>query len=72
LWVVADSFFLFVVARAVGGLSKANVSLATAVMADVTETSTRTKAMVSIRATYSTKWEFSPNNDHFLLRQWLV
>lgn len=48
LWVVADSFFLFVVARAVGGLSKANVSLATAVMADVTETSTRTKAMAMV------------------------
>jgi len=50
LWVIADNFFLFVLARAVGGLSKANVSLATAVMADVTDTSTRTKAMVHISA----------------------
>lgn len=48
LWVIADSFFLFVLARAVGGISKANVSLATAVMADVSDTSTRTKAMAMV------------------------
>lgn len=34
------------IARAVGGVSKANVSLATAVMADITDSATRAKAMV--------------------------
>lgn len=44
---MADSFFVFVLARAMGGISKANVSLATAVMADVTDATTRAKAMVT-------------------------
>nr|CAG4634929.1 EOG090X09U7 [Alona affinis] len=48
LWVVADSFAAFVLARAVGGISKANVSLATAVMADVTDATTRAKAMALV------------------------
>nr|CAG4646423.1 EOG090X09U7 [Macrothrix elegans] len=48
LWVIADSFTVFVIARAVGGISKANVSLATAVMADVTDATTRAKAMALI------------------------
>lgn len=47
LWVVSDNFALFVLARAVGGISKANVSLATAVMADITDNLTRAKAMVT-------------------------
>ena len=46
LWAVADSFPLFVLARAAGGISKANVSLATAIMADITDAATRAKAMV--------------------------
>ena len=46
MWAVADDFTLFVIARAVGGVSKANVSLATAIMADITDSATRTKAMV--------------------------
>lgn len=46
LWVIADSFFIFVLARVVGGLSKANVSLATTIMADITDASIRAKAMV--------------------------
>jgi hypothetical protein len=48
LWVVSDNFILFVLARAVGGISKANVSLATAVMADITDSATRAKAMVTL------------------------
>ena len=44
---LADNFTIFVIARAVGGISKANVSLATAVMADVTDAATRSKAMVT-------------------------
>ena len=68
LWALADSFALFVLARAIGGVSKANVSLATAVMADVTDVSTRTKAMVrSITAKFK---RFAPNNIEFLSRRW--
>merc|ERR1712071_526426 len=53
LWALADSFALFVLARAIGGVSKANVSLATAVMADVTDVSTRTKAMAMVGIAFS-------------------
>nr|CAG4638597.1 EOG090X09U7 [Cyclestheria hislopi] len=48
LWAAADSFPLFVIARAIGGFSKANVSLATAVMADITEAATRARAMALV------------------------
>jgi len=48
LWAVADSFPLFVLARAAGGISKANVSLATAIMADITDAATRAKAMALV------------------------
>ena len=48
IWAVAESFPLFVLARACGGLSKANVSLSTAIMADISDAATRAKAMVFI------------------------
>ena len=47
LWVNASSFSLFVLARIIGGLSKGNVSLATAIVADVSGPKTRQKGMVS-------------------------
>jgi len=50
---MADSFTLFVLARAFGGISKANVSLSTAIMADVTDASTRTKAMALIGVAFA-------------------
>lgn len=53
LWAMADSFTLFVLARAFGGISKANVSLSTAIMADVTDASTRTKAMALIGVAFA-------------------
>ena len=40
-WTVADSFGLFVVARIIGGLAKGNVSLATAIVTDVSTPKTR-------------------------------
>nr|CAG4637191.1 EOG090X09U7 [Ceriodaphnia reticulata]SVE73069.1 EOG090X09U7 [Ceriodaphnia reticulata] len=53
IWVVSDNFALFVIARAVGGVSKANVSLATAVMADIADSSTRAKAMALIGVAFA-------------------
>nr|CAG4642657.1 EOG090X09U7 [Evadne anonyx] len=60
LWVVADNFLLFVLARAVGGISKANVSLATAVMADVSDTSNRTKAMAMVGIAFAIGFIIGP------------
>ena len=48
LWAVSQSFMLFVVARIIGGLSKGNVSLSTAIVTDVTSAEKRSKGMVSV------------------------
>ena len=48
LWVNASSFGLFVLARIIGGLSKGNVSLATAIITDVSTPKTRQKGMALI------------------------
>nr|CAG4649515.1 EOG090X09U7 [Scapholeberis mucronata]SVE93750.1 EOG090X09U7 [Scapholeberis mucronata] len=53
LWLVSDSFAVFMIARAVGGVSKANVSLATAVMADITDSTNRAKAMALIGVAFA-------------------
>jgi predicted MFS family arabinose efflux permease len=43
---MSSNFAIFVVARIVGGLSKGNVSLFMAVIADVSSNATRGKGMV--------------------------
>ena len=48
LWAVSHNFMLFVVARIIGGLSKGNVSLSTAIVTDVTTAEKRSKGMVSL------------------------
>ena len=53
LWVNASSFGIFVVARIIGGLSKGNVSLATAIVADVSNVKTRQKGMAMIGIAFS-------------------
>nr|CAG4636349.1 EOG090X09U7 [Eubosmina coregoni]SVE69931.1 EOG090X09U7 [Eubosmina coregoni] len=60
LWMVADNFTIFVIARAVGGFSKANVSLATAVMADVTDAATRSKAMALVGIAFAIGFIIGP------------
>ena len=47
LWAVSHNFSLFVLARVLGGVSKGNVSLSTAIVSDVTRPEHRTKGMVS-------------------------
>ena len=44
----SDSFALFVLSRVIGGITRANVSLWTAVVSDVTEGKKRNKGMVRI------------------------
>lgn len=48
VWAVSHSFVLFVVARIIGGVSKGNVSLSTAIVTDVTTPEKRSKGMVRI------------------------
>lgn len=45
LWVVADSFLLLLVSRAICGLMAGNISVATAAVADVTDERSRAKGM---------------------------
>ena len=53
LWVNASTFGLFVLARIIGGLSKGNVSLATAIITDVSTPKTRQKGMALIGIAFS-------------------
>ena len=47
LWAVSHSFTVFVIARIVGGVSKGNISLSTAIVTDVTTPEKRSRGMVS-------------------------
>ncbi|RWS07815.1 major facilitator superfamily domain-containing protein 10-like protein [Dinothrombium tinctorium] len=61
LWSLSGaSFALFFVARTVGGLSKANVSLTTAIVTDVTSQENRSKAMALIGASFSVGFIVGP------------
>ena len=53
VWALADSFALFVLARVIGGLSKGNVSLATAIVTDESTPKTRGKGMALIGIAFS-------------------
>ena len=53
IWAASNDFGLFVVARVVGGLSKGNVSLCTAIVADVTSAKTRSRGMAVIGVAFS-------------------
>ncbi len=46
VWVMSRSFKLFVLARIIGGIFKGNISISTAVVADVTTPEKRSKGMV--------------------------
>lgn len=47
LWSCASTFSVFVLARFIGGLSKANVSLSMAIVTDVSNEKTRARGMVT-------------------------
>ena len=53
VWSLADTFWLFVLARVIGGLSKGNVTLATAVVTDDSTPKTRGKGMALIGIAFS-------------------
>lgn len=53
VWAISRNFTLFVIARIVGGVSKGNVSLSTAIVTDVTSVKTRGKGMAVIGIAFS-------------------
>ncbi|KAH3789712.1 major facilitator superfamily domain-containing protein 10-like [Dreissena polymorpha] len=60
IWAVSRNFGLFVIARIVGGISKGNISLTTAVVADVLPPHRRGKGMAVIGIAFSIGFVFGP------------
>ncbi|ESO96999.1 hypothetical protein LOTGIDRAFT_115354 [Lottia gigantea] len=60
LWALSSNFTLFVIARIVGGISKGNVSLSTAIVADVSTPEKRGKGMAWIGVAFSVGFVFGP------------
>ncbi|CAG0890221.1 unnamed protein product [Cyprideis torosa] len=53
IWSLASSFALFVLSRIIGGLSKGNISLSTAIVSDLSSEETRGKGMALIGVAFS-------------------
>ncbi|XP_074601257.1 major facilitator superfamily domain-containing protein rtet [Brevipalpus obovatus] len=61
LWMCSgNSFFLFFASRTIGGLSKGNISLCTAIMTDLSSIADRTKGMALIGISFSIGFIFGP------------
>ncbi|KAK6177910.1 hypothetical protein SNE40_012779 [Patella caerulea] len=60
LWAVSSNFTLFVLARIIGGISKGNVSLSTAIVTDVSTPEKRGKGMAWIGVAFSVGFVFGP------------
>ncbi|RVE42128.1 hypothetical protein evm_013240 [Chilo suppressalis] len=60
LWSYASTFSLFVLARFIGGLSKANVSLSMAIVTDASSEKTRAKGMALIGLAFSVGFIVGP------------
>ncbi|RUS69456.1 hypothetical protein EGW08_022778 [Elysia chlorotica] len=60
LWALSSNFLIFVIARIVGGISKGNVSLCTALITDVSTPQKRGKGMALIGIAFSIGFVFGP------------
>jgi len=60
LWVFSSNFTIFVLARILGGISKGNVSLSTAIVTDVSTPSTRGRGMAMIGVAFSLGFLIGP------------
>nr|CAB3263791.1 major facilitator superfamily domain-containing protein 10-like [Phallusia mammillata] len=60
IWAISDSFLLFIIARVVAGLSEANVSISTAVIADLPTAKDRSRGMALIGVAFSIGFVFGP------------
>ncbi|KAJ6668497.1 hypothetical protein lerEdw1_011979 [Lerista edwardsae] len=60
LWAISRSFGLFLFSRVIGGISKGNVSLSTAVIADLDSPKARSKGMAMIGVAFSLGFTFGP------------
>lgn len=60
LWALSTNFAVFVLARVIGGISKGNVSLSTAIVTDVSSPATRGRGMALIGVAFSLGFLFGP------------
>lgn len=60
VWAVSHNFTLFVISRIIGGISKGNISLSTAVVTDVCSTKVRGKGMALIGIAFSVGFIIGP------------
>lgn len=60
LWFFSGSFTLLVVARLIGGLSSGNISVATTVVADVTDTKSRSSGMAIVGIAFAIGFVVGP------------
>ncbi|XP_068132472.1 major facilitator superfamily domain-containing protein 10 [Hyperolius riggenbachi] len=60
LWAVSRSFGVFLISRIIGGLSKGNVSLCTAIIADLPSLKNRSKGMAMIGVAFSLGFTLGP------------
>ena len=60
LWIFANSFTLLVVARCLGGIMGGNISVATAVVADITDKKSRSKGMAVIGIAFALGFILGP------------
>ncbi|XP_008109518.1 major facilitator superfamily domain-containing protein 10 isoform X1 [Anolis carolinensis] len=66
LWVISRSFELFLFSRIIGGISKGNVSLSTAIIADLQNPKARSKGMAMIGVAFSLGFTFGPTLGAYL------
>ncbi|XP_040275116.1 major facilitator superfamily domain-containing protein 10 isoform X2 [Bufo bufo] len=60
LWAISRSFGVFLISRIIGGLSKGNVSLCTAIIADLPSLRNRSKGMAMIGVAFSLGFTLGP------------
>lgn len=60
LWIFSGSFTLLIIARIVGGLMSGNMSIASAVVSDVTDEKNRSKGMAAIGIAFALGFVFGP------------
>ncbi len=60
LWIFSGSFTLLILARAIGGLMSGNLSIASAVVSDVTDEKNRSKGMAVIGIAFALGFVFGP------------
>ncbi|KAM4051165.1 major facilitator superfamily domain-containing protein 10 isoform 1-T2 [Anomaloglossus baeobatrachus] len=60
LWAISRSFGIFLISRIIGGLSKGNVSLCTAIIADLPSLKDRSKGMAMIGVAFSLGFTVGP------------